>query len=437
MFKLTSIALLAVCGVHWAHTVRAKDVVPSVVVADYGVDCSFPVHSKELRCGDRLGDRMKVYQDFMQGCRDYYGKSKGVRCDTTEDDRIEMSVRQPQSMVNYTSTGFKKIRAPKEVMEVLTRHWEQNKDNMKKEVWPIGNIYVNHWASPTYMVSVEDTSLRGGGAQLKQQVWEAVKPVVEEWTGMELQPTSQYGIRVYTRGAILSPHVDRLPLVSSCIINVAQDVEEPWILEVIDRQGMAVNVTMDPGDLVLYESGSLLHARPFAMKGNYFANIFIHFEPTGRPLGDNSNKYLDTLDDFYPPYILRGSPEEDSWRARNPQGWKKPSPSAPLPQAHAPVAHAAAASGNVEHLEILARTNKKLLTSRDQNGWEPLHEAVRAGQLDAVQFLLQQGADINARTGLSKQGSSPLTLALEFLKVGDAVTTLLLSNGAVAYEDEL
>lgn len=68
-------------------------------------------------------------------------------------------------------------------------------------------------------------------------------------------------------GAILAPHVDRLPLVSSCIVNVAQDVDEPWPLEVIDREGKAVNVTMEPGDMVLYESHSLIHGRPFPLKG--------------------------------------------------------------------------------------------------------------------------------------------------------------------------
>jgi len=41
---------------------------------------------------------------------------------------------------------------------------------------------------------------------------------------------------------------------------------------------------MDPGDMVLYESHSLLHGRPFPLKGRYFANIFIHFEPTGHRL---------------------------------------------------------------------------------------------------------------------------------------------------------
>jgi hypothetical protein len=42
----------------------------------------------------------------------------------------------------------------------------------------------------------------------------------------------------------LSPHVDRLPLVSSAIINVAQDVDEPWPLEVISHSGKAENVTV-------------------------------------------------------------------------------------------------------------------------------------------------------------------------------------------------
>jgi hypothetical protein len=32
-----------------------------------------------------------------------------------------------------------KIRAPKEVQELLTAHWERNKDNQIEEVWPVGN----------------------------------------------------------------------------------------------------------------------------------------------------------------------------------------------------------------------------------------------------------------------------------------------------------
>ena len=186
---------------------------------------------------------------FMQGCRDHYG-DKGHLCDTNEKDRIEMTLRQPQSMVNYTETGFMKIQAPESLRKLLANHWERNKGEQASENWPKANIYTNHWAAETRMVSVEDSNLEGGGYHLKDKVWAAARDTIEKWTGMELQPTSLYGIRVYTEGAILSPHVDRLPLVSSCIVNVAQDVDEPWPLEVIDRQGNAVNVTMEPGDMV-------------------------------------------------------------------------------------------------------------------------------------------------------------------------------------------
>lgn len=37
--------------------------------ADYGLDCSFPIKTKDIKdCG--LGDRAKVYEDFMKGCRE-------------------------------------------------------------------------------------------------------------------------------------------------------------------------------------------------------------------------------------------------------------------------------------------------------------------------------------------------------------------------------
>ena len=95
-----------------------------------------------------------------------------------------------------------KIRAPESLRKLLTLHWERNKDRKTLEQWSVGNIYVNHWESPTYMVSVEDTKLRGAGAGLKSAIWDAAKTTIEQWTGMEQKPTSMYGIRVYTEGML-------------------------------------------------------------------------------------------------------------------------------------------------------------------------------------------------------------------------------------------
>jgi prolyl 4-hydroxylase len=301
----------------------------------------------------------------------------------------------------------------------------------------ICSVYTNHWESPTHMVSVEDRKLRGGGMQLKAAIWDAAKSTIEQWTGMEQKPTSMYGIRVYTDGAILSPHVDRIPLISSCIVNVAQDVDEPWPLEVYDREGNAVNVTMEPGDMVLYESGSLLHGRPFPLKGKYFANIFIHFEPTGRPLFDHTNDYLDEMDDFLPPYVIPDSPQAENWARSNPHGWRKPSPSAPIQQINSPEGHQAAAAGDVERLAKIAAKDRKALRFKDENGWQPIHEAARAGHVDAVELLIKSGAQLNSRTGPTGKGGSPLNIALDYHDATHPLPRYLLSIGAENIEPEL
>lgn len=82
----------------------------------------------------------------MQGCREKWGAKGAKRCDANEEDRLEMSRRQPQSMVNYTSTGFKKIKAPKPLWDIIRNYWETNKDDMAEEQWGMSNIYTNNWA---------------------------------------------------------------------------------------------------------------------------------------------------------------------------------------------------------------------------------------------------------------------------------------------------
>ena len=48
-----------------------------------------------------LGDRQAEYERLIEGCVDHYGE-KGQVCYANERDRVAMSLRQPQSMVNYT-----------------------------------------------------------------------------------------------------------------------------------------------------------------------------------------------------------------------------------------------------------------------------------------------------------------------------------------------
>ena len=72
------------------------------------------------------------------------------------------------------------------------------------------------------MLRIEDGRLRGGGFNFRRKLWDLSREVIEDWSGEDLSPTSLYGIRVYQEGAVLLPHVDRLPLVASAMINIAQ-----------------------------------------------------------------------------------------------------------------------------------------------------------------------------------------------------------------------
>lgn len=132
---------------------------------DYGLDCSWPIHGKKRspRCESMFPHQMELYEEYLQGCREKWGAKGAARCDSNELDRLEMSWRQPQSMVvsidfifwsivfkmgarlliefihlffyifpsypykNYTSTGFKKLKAPPKLWNIIKDYWEKNK----------------------------------------------------------------------------------------------------------------------------------------------------------------------------------------------------------------------------------------------------------------------------------------------------------------------
>lgn len=230
---------------------------------------------------------------------------------------------------------------------------------------------------------------------------------------------------------MLATHVDRLPLVSSAIVNVAQDVDEEWPIEVIGHDGKAHNVTMEPGDMVLYESHSILHGRPFALKGRYYANIFIHFEPTGHTLRhvekhgleatDVDAQYKEALKKGHgghendahrlPPYILKNSETANEWLENHGEEEEDEEE-----ESHGKVefstgsteAHIAAMESRTQTLLELITKKEELVHAKDENGWTPLHEAARAGSVEAVKLLVEKGADVNVKTAY---GQTALYLA--------------------------
>jgi prolyl 4-hydroxylase len=457
----------------------------------YAYDTSWAIASRNL--SNALGDKQTLYDNFIQGCFSSAGspeKAQGV-CQEGEDFRLYMNSFQPMSMRNYSKLGFAKIRAPVETFQLIRDFWEKYKHDNETE-WHTVNTYHNMWESPPSIINVQEPS-KGGGPELSGAIWESARQTLEEWTGMHLSPCSIWGIRIYSNNSILTPHVDRNPLVTSAIINVDQDVDEPWPLEVWGHDGMPYNISMEPGDMVLYESHTIIHGmshgnysfcvtishfnafflcrqgRPFPMKGRFYANIFVHFEPLGSYRKDKNdfspnNKFpkesLESMLVGLPPYVIPGSTWESEWRTKNPEGWQlyhnnmilgiqkndlriidnlyiqNPESVHALDQYKSSPLHHAARGGFLEIVKYLCERDVNV-NALDKNGWSPVHEAVRAGDIDVVKFLQSQGGDLYLQTG---SGQSPLDLAVEFHGVDSEIFLSLkesLSPSKTINNDEL
>jgi ankyrin repeat protein len=93
--------------------------------------------------------------------------------------------------------------------------------------------------------------------------------------------------------------------------------------------------------------------------------------------------------------------------------------------------HDAAATGNIELLKKYLAEDPQLISARSGRGWTPLCVAAMCGQVKAVEFLIESGADVNGR---SSEAMTPLTnLAAKGITNDDrcaVIATILLAHGA-------
>ena len=442
--------------------------------ATYGVDHSFPTHwnfpTDKSKMSSEMIAKSELYDNYLLGCRDYYRKDE-YACVDSEKDRLEMNRNQPPVMQNYTTFGFQKTKAPSDLMKSLKEFMNNNKeDNYNDEKWHPGDTHINHWKSKTYLLNVQDPRHIGGGMRLKNQIWNTAKDILSDWVNkdntsgssnrIELSPASLYGIRTYTKGSILAPHVDRLPLVISAIINVDQNLEkgEEWPLEIYGHDGVAYNVTLQPGEMLLYESASIIHGRPYPFQGKTYSNVFVHFEPAGHcsrhmermkassllkedtdelykrsqrkqrlisalkkkemaakeksSSGGNSEGGVETVKfrateiPFYVPSHYKSSSrwKQEIEYKKNVHDMKRAVPNNR--------ANDLASWGDLVTLKKLAQDDKSILFQGDSNGWQPIHEAARAGRTEVIKYLIEEGANVNVRTNFGR-GASPLWWAEE------------------------
>jgi prolyl 4-hydroxylase len=333
--------------------------------------------------------QLSLDDQILRDCIDFYGDAE--KCVQSEHERLQSNLQQfDAEHESFTQEGFHKDILPKTTERLLQRYWANNKGKWREDRWPIGDTTSNHWASPTYCVELESSGLRGGKDKVtREAVAESTRERLEAWTGEKLRLASApSNIHVYSSGAVVSSHVKKLPRVAfSALVNVAQDLKEPWPLELISRDGVTHQILLLPGEIVLIETSSVIQGFPVPLQGKYMANMVVHFELATATSSEDFATVYDQL-------------------------------------------HAAAQDGDAATLLELIHADPDLAHLQDGNGWTPLHEASRAGSVESVDLLLQYGTDLNLRTAGGKGGTA-LYYAVKYLGQNHPVAQYLLKEGGV------
>jgi len=127
----------------------------------------------------------------------------------------------------------------------------------------------------------------------KAQTQRDMQPLMEQWAGTSLQPTTAYGLRVYQPGNTLTMHTDRIEThVISCIVHVDRRVDEPWPIVIEGFDGRSVEVDLQPGQTLFYESAKCVHGRPRPLKGQWYTSLFVHYKPVEWDVKTNDAKRI-------------------------------------------------------------------------------------------------------------------------------------------------
>ena len=176
-----------------------------------------------------------------------------------------------RSKVPELGLGFLKVTLDSRIHSRLMDHLRSNIHNFKSEP---SNGFVcteNPRSYPSLLYQDEE---------FNQKVLRDLHQAHEEWSGLPLRKAACYGIRVYQPQSYLFKHVDhaRTHIVSSTIC-VDHRLNSPWPLYIEDQDGKPNEVSIEPGEMVFFEGARLKHGRPYALDGQYYANIFVHYTP--------------------------------------------------------------------------------------------------------------------------------------------------------------
>ncbi len=173
---------------------------------------------------------------------------------------------------SFTEYGWGITKAPKAVVDILQKRLHDGlaAENQNIEA---SQMCLDHGEG--------QEPLFFDDPKVNREIVDALLPLHEAWSGVDLIPNNSYGLRVYRNESSLLMHVDKTNThIVSSILHVGHgENDEPWPLVIEDYRGNVNEVFLESGDMLFYESSKLLHGRPRPMNGEYYSSLFSHYYP--------------------------------------------------------------------------------------------------------------------------------------------------------------
>lgn len=195
---------------------------------------------------------------------------------------METAVRRAKHTdLRLAEAGLLKMNMTDRLRNTITDWFVERRSTAKPREKHLCTGYGNSHSVGSHIVSLHrpDSESR----RVNRIVIEEMHAVMEWWTKRKLKHTASFGVRMYGREGVLFNHLDHTKThIASAILQVSQQMDDGngWPLEVIDpSKDGSREVYLQPGEMLLYEGARLVHGRPKRLKGDEFANAFVHFAP--------------------------------------------------------------------------------------------------------------------------------------------------------------
>jgi len=181
------------------------------------------------------------------------------------------------ALPKYSETGTNMIPIPEKLKDELTKFYYKNVPNRNNEPWDIhGATQMNFHEVGTDLVYLDiDPVMRDELAN------KYIKPLLEEWSGIKLKLSSFYGLREYFPGSWLRNHIDRVDthVISATLSLLKPNSTKPWPIETVDWNGKRHRYEHKAGEMLMYESATRPHGRPYLLPDGMHVGCFVHFAP--------------------------------------------------------------------------------------------------------------------------------------------------------------